>query len=590
MNQNKSGYRSSILFKLITVMLLGLFLIYIVGVIIYRIGIKSIKDEITVSAKSQVNYLLNSMEVNFENIRMLEYEITNDPDLNKLASIPESMDQSEKAITINRVVNRLNILKIIGGYAKAVNIHIPAIGYTLSSDGSGVEPLNQERFGMHEVLYNGNYAKMFFKDGKMMIFAGDLPSTTSKEVFPQYLIDVELSSEALQNALIQFSSQKDSGAMLLNFENDFIVSSEKNTDVKTINQIKAGLSERVKQNKEDVYSESIDGKTYLVLYSNSEDFHLTLCKYIPVNEAFERIKIYQYVFWAFSILAIIIVGFYTRSSYRYIHKPLSTLAKAFQKLEEGDFEISIKHRHNDEFRFIYSKFNSMVEKLNILIDQVYKQKILTQRAELKQLQSQINPHFLYNSFFILHRMILGDQTESAVGFSKQLGNYFKYVTRSAADEVKLAYEVEHARVYANIQGMRFRNRLSINFDNLPEEIESFMVPRIIIQPLLENAIEHGLKDTEANGFVNIRFKLLEDGFTITVEDNGDGITDTELSELQLQLLSMDETIECTGILNIHRRLLLKYGNGSGLSVNKNEWGGFTAEITIIDLERQRREQ
>jgi two-component system sensor histidine kinase YesM len=580
MFQKKKEYKYTILFKLITIMLFGLLPIYVAGVIIYQIGISSIKEEITVSAKSQVDYLLNSMEVDFENIRMLEYEITNDPDLNQLASIPESMDPAEKALAINRVVNRLNVLKIIGGYAKEVNVHIPAIGYTLSSNGSGVEPLNQERYMMNETLKEGNYAKVIYKDGNMLIFAGDLLTTISTEISPQYLIEVELSKNALQNALIQFSNQNDSGAIIINSENNFIISSDQNEEAEISLQIKADLLDKVKKKSEDVYSIDIKDKTYMVLYSSSADFEFTLCKFIPVNQAFSGLERYQYVFWAFSILALIIIGLYSRSFYSYIHQPLSKLSKAFLHLEEGNFEVSIKHQHNDEFQNIYSKFNNMVEKLKVLIDQIYKQKILAQRAELKQLQTQINPHFLYNSFFILHRMIVGDENENAAVFSKQLGNYFKYVTRSAADEVKLSYEIEHAQIYCNIQGLRFKNRMSIHFDELPKEIEDLSVPRLIIQPLIENAVEHGLKDIEENGLVYVKFNLIENGFTISVEDNGDGISDKELEELQSLLSSMDETIECTGVLNIHRRLRLKYGSGSGISVSKNQWNGFTAQITI----------
>ena len=122
---------------------------------------------------------------------------------------------------------------------------------------------------------------------------------------------------------------------------------------------------------------------------------------------------------------------------------------------------------------MYGRFNQMVVNLRSLIDQAYKQKIMTQRAELKQLQSQINPHFLYNSFFILNTMAHTGDLEGIETFTTQLGGYFQFVTRNASDEVALHQEIHHARLYTEIQSCDFPSRIKVDFEPLPEGLETF---------------------------------------------------------------------------------------------------------------------
>jgi len=223
----------------------------------------------------------------------------------------------------------------------------------------------------------------------------------------------------------------------------------------------------------------------------------------------------------------------------------------------------------------------MVLKLGELIDQVYKQKIYAQRAELKQLQSQINPHFLYNSFFIISRMArLGDCDNIKV-FAEHLGNYYQFITRNSTDEVPLIREIEHARTYAEIQAMRFSNRIRVEFGNLAEQYWNIQVPRLIIQPIIENAFEHGLKDKEENGLVRVDFFILSNGLCIVVEDNGTYIGDAELDNLNKTLQNESEIVKSTGIINVHRRIQLRFGKDSGLVIKHSKLGGLRVEMRII---------
>ncbi|PIB49060.1 hypothetical protein AOA60_29080, partial [Pseudomonas sp. 2822-17] len=119
--------------------------------------------------------------------------------------------------------------------------------------------------------------------------------------------------------------------------------------------------------------------------------------------------------------------------------------------EKGGLDQPIEHSKKDEFGFLYDRYNKMMRRLKVLIDQDYKQKMMMQKAELKQLQSQINPHFLYNSFFILNSLAKIEDTERIELFTNMLGEYFRFITKNGESEVPLVDEIKHARTYTEIQ-------------------------------------------------------------------------------------------------------------------------------------------
>ncbi|WP_242856202.1 sensor histidine kinase [Ruminiclostridium josui] len=265
---------------------------------------------------------------------------------------------------------------------------------------------------------------------------------------------------------------------------------------------------------------------------------------------------------------------------------MNELVKAFRKVENGDLKVTINHDSNNEFGYLFKSFNDMVKNLNMLIDQVYNQKILMQKAELKHLQSQINPHFLYNSFFMINTMArIGD--ENLVPFTKHLGEYFRFVTRNSMDNIPLEEEINHAKVYTEIQLMRFSKRLQIHFGECPPMYKDLKVPRLILQPIIENAFEHGLEKKKNGGLLLVNFEGNENELRIIVEDNGCDITDNELEKLQDLLEDNEKEIETTGTLNIHRRIRLVFGEESGLIISRSVIGGLKAVLKIV-LQKERK--
>jgi len=222
----------------------------------------------------------------------------------------------------------------------------------------------------------------------------------------------------------------------------------------------------------------------------------------------------------------------------------------------------------------------MVGNLKVLINDLYVQKIRLQHSELKQLQAQINPHFLYNSFFILHRLILNYDIDSASAVSKNLGEYFQYITRNAQEEVPLDSEVKHVRSYVAIQNVRFSNRINVQFEELPERFGEIRVPRLIMQPIIENVYQHGLGEKVMKGSLQIRFESVDRQLHITVEDNGPGLNEAEMDKLRNYMYQEEINGESTGLINVHRRLQLKYGLNGGITISQSSLGGLLVRICI----------
>lgn len=562
--------------RLVLTFLLVLIPVCSLGIYIYSLGTNAVKKEISNSMQTQIDSYLENFEKEMGRIKLLQSDLVNDVNLNKLADIPGTMNLYNRAEAVMNFQQRLIAIKSSSVYIKDIITIIPEMRDTISI--SGLSEMTDEE---NELLYaipdsEHNYFYCW-KNRLFLSFMRPLELGKAKKL-PRFLIAVELSENELKTALKQSNIYKGSDALLMNSLEGYVISTNENPDITL--QFKKSLWEHLERKKILQNTIEISGMNYQMFYTLPGTSHLVLAKYIPIGFMFKPLKHFSIWLWVFSAASVIIIILFSYLTYKSIHKPIKDLVDAFRLVENGDLDVSIDHRHNDEFRYMYKRFDAMVENIKVLIDQVYNQKILAQKAELKHLQSQINPHFLYNSYFILSSMIENEDYDSTKRFAKQLGSYFQYITRSMSDEVKLSLEVAHSRTYAEIQARRYRSRIKLEFGSLPAEYENLIVPRLIIQPLIENAFEHGLENTQKNGIVKIHFEVLNKFLFIVVEDNGSGMNEEDMERVVGTLSSNAHNIETTGVVNIHRRIQLKFGKSSGLEVLRGKESGLRVVIKI----------
>ena len=584
MNLGIYKWRSSIFTRIIIVFLLIITPVYILGLSIYNWGLRMVEDEISLSMTSQIGYFLNTLEFEVKRLRALQYECLYDENLLFLANASQIMSNFEKTQALLRLQHRLDVMKNSSIYIKDAYAYVPSLQRIVSAI-NGVTEYTEEIVEVSSLMPDKSDSQIIYWKNRLFLCIRYPTSSFFSQRQPRFILLVELSNKSFADSLLAFNSHKESGAMLVSFRQNYVLATDRQSNV--ADRILKNRLQQGNNGNNNANSMKIGEKSYLVVYKKSDFLNMELITYTPEEQVYKSIRKYQFLFFIFSIVSIVIMVLFSFSIYRLMHKPLLKLVNSFKHLQEGIMNISIQHKHNDEFQYLYKSFNAMVARLGELIDQVYKQKIFSQRAELKQLQSQINPHFLYNSFFIISRMArLGDCDNIKI-FAEHLGSYYQFITRSSSDEVPLVKEIEHAKTYAEIQAMRFSNRIRVEFGNLADRYRNIQVPRLILQPIIENAFEHGLKDKEENGLICIDFHILSNGLCIIVEDNGTGIGDSELDNLNKILRNESEDagiVESTGIINVHRRIRLRFGKDSGLVIGSGKLGGLKVEICIMTQE------
>ena len=275
-------------------------------------------------------------------------------------------------------------------------------------------------------------------------------------------------------------------------------------------------------------------------------------------------------------LIVFIVIWYVKT-YRPLHL---LLIDAFSHTESGDLHYRITTTPDSPFASIYASYNHMMEKMEAYVENDLKRQVLVNRANLKQLQAQISPHFIYNSYYVLYRLIKKGDRDISIQLAENLGQFFQYITRNAEDEKRLCDEVEHARSYASIQKIRFRDMLDVEIDPAPEEIANVYVPRLILQPVLENAFKYAYETVCESMRLYLHFEVQSPyQFQILVENSGN-VSDDTMKMIREKLANTDPRMETTALVNIHRRLKIYFQPSSGLEVERSSLGGLLIRMKI----------
>lgn len=261
-----------------------------------------------------------------------------------------------------------------------------------------------------------------------------------------------------------------------------------------------------------------------------------------------------------------------------ITAPVKKLIEAMREVQQGNFDYRIDNKRSDEMGRLMETFNYMVFKIDMLIKEVYQEKLAQKNAELEALQSQINPHFLYNTLDTINWMLLEKKEYEISGIVVSLGEMMKYAISRSSRTVALREEIRHVSNYLLIQKERMEDKLEYEID-IPHQYESVQVPRLILQPLVENAIIHGI---ETGGKVSIRvYEREEDGGCwLEVSDNGAGMDEEQLKRLRDGTTEMRMDHRSIGVENVNKRIRLYYGEEFGLTIESRLGEGTVIRFCI----------
>jgi two-component system sensor histidine kinase YesM len=262
-----------------------------------------------------------------------------------------------------------------------------------------------------------------------------------------------------------------------------------------------------------------------------------------------------------------------------IAKPIQKLDASIKKLEAGDLNIDIDVGGSQEIEHLGKTLRSVVAQLRQLMNDIVVEQEKKRKSELDALQSQINPHFLYNTLDSIVWMIEGERYDEAVFMVTELASLFRISLSSGKTIISLEDEIKHAQNYINIQKVRYKNKFEATFEVSPEILQCCTV-KLVLQPLLENAIYYGVEYMDGDGEIQVKGYRNNDDIYIEIRDNGLGMPE----EVVDQLLTADNRIRKTGsgvgLLNVHNRIKLRFGAAYGLEIESQPDEGTTVRVHL----------
>ncbi|TVY06993.1 sensor histidine kinase [Paenibacillus cremeus] len=269
---------------------------------------------------------------------------------------------------------------------------------------------------------------------------------------------------------------------------------------------------------------------------------------------------------------------------RTISAPIIRLVREMKVVERGNLNAIVEMRSFEEMNYLAANFNSMIDRVKQLVERVRIATASEKNAQIHALQSQVNPHFLYNTLDMIYWELDESKQERLGEIVLSLSRMFRYSSEWEHSDVTLREELDQTQHYLHIIQARSSHALEIRIE-IPDEWQQVSIPKMTLQPLIENAVIHGLSRQERAGIIRIDLEAQEQDLVLRIQDNGIGIPSDRLAELQQSLeqateLESDYFEGGIGLMNVHRRLILKFGQPYGLKLASCDNGGTTVTIRL----------
>lgn len=292
---------------------------------------------------------------------------------------------------------------------------------------------------------------------------------------------------------------------------------------------------------------------------------------------------FHYIIWFILLLVGAILILLDIQVFRNFTDPVYQLLATMEDFGKGNYNARAKEEGIGELKSLSANFNIMADKLQKQMEEIRQNEREKQKMEKKLLQSQINPHFLYNTLDSIIWMIRSEEYEGAGEMVSSLAKFFRISLSQGKDMIPLGKELEHATSYLKIQNIRFKDKFDFKVEADPK-LMKYLIPKLSIQSLLENAIYHGMEGMYEDGEIIISVYEEEDTIKIDVADNGLGMTEDKLEYIMNHQVVSSKRGSGIGVRNVHERIQLIYGKQYGITITSELDEGTTATITIPKME------
>ncbi|MBX4151218.1 histidine kinase [Paenibacillus sp. FSL W7-1279] len=539
--------RLSIFQKLLLFLLLMVAVIVIAFWYIYNLNIKAIQSEVNKNKMNDIRFITSQLSSQFEQVLMNTMTLSQDSTVRGFPYAIKSGDKYSRYETKLAIMDKLALNSASTSWNNTVILYYLNEREMVSSANS----FSFTTFKLPDAKYNEWTIHM--EDDETGYYSYIMRSHLSA-----LLIEVRISLENIKKMMQQYNSGI---PLLYDAGKNTFIRREFDLHEDSYRTIAEGIT-----GESGSFVLKDQGTEYLVNYMKSDMLDLYFLDYHPKSQYTKQIfRNNQYFVYAVLIVLIGALG-YTLLLQKQVQKPIHVLRRAINRFDRGDLSSRVATLNSNEFWMLGNSFNRMAENTQRLIEQVLLIEIEVKEAKLKQYQAQINPHFLFNCLNYIQSKASVKDYESVTAMTLHLGSYCRYIHKIELVDSTLLEEYTFVEHFLSIVQLRKRE---IAFDiHIPESLYDERVPRMILQPLVENCVKHGIEPGIRPGIVSITAVLIKDGFQIVISDNGVGMTEERRQAIQRH---MDDVVPQNGALgagirNVHQRLRLYYGKNSGIII------------------------
>jgi two-component system sensor histidine kinase YesM len=377
----------------------------------------------------------------------------------------------------------------------------------------------------------------------------------------------------------------DDGSMLFLMDKNGNVVSSPDKKLVGQNLIGEDYISKVLLNQDGFFNGKISNKSYWIFKFEISTNGWIMVQAIPDGVIRQQIGALNfYIVFSIFICIVFTVVFYFLQK-RNVVSPIEKLSREMQRVRTGDFKLQLPAKSRDEIGELSESFESMVKKVDNLINHIYKIELAEKEARLKTLESQINPHFLFNTLDTLRWIVIENGDYDAAKLIGALADIFRQVLNEGKEMTTISEEIRQVENYMFIQSYRFGDRIRME-TYIDKEVLSYRTLKLILQPLVENAIKHGLECKLGAGLIQLSVVREGDYIRMSVKDDGIGADEDKIRE---KMIAQEDNFAVFALKNIDRRVKLKFGQEYGLCFSSKRGIGTTVDVTIPVLRGEEHE-
>ncbi|MBP1964941.1 cache domain-containing sensor histidine kinase [Paenibacillus aceris] len=570
----------------------------IVSSLLYIRSAQSITDQTSKVVISSIDFAVNNIDSALDNVTGLSKLILTDSRLLTLAKQETRLPlevRNEKYVgmldLLNFFITRIRIQNVLEG-TDSFYLYLVKQNTIIDSKSTYYEDVNSENIDFVKKSFNTDGNEHWFVSTPVDYYSLNRISTRLEEskliTFNRVLKDEKgdtiavLAVNVRDNYISDYYRKIQRG-----IPGDFVVMDADSKVVAHTDQSIVGketdlysqINDKIQASAKESGSFFVDMQKQFVVYSISPYNHWRYVVVIPSSEILGKVyEIRNFFIILISITALIlfIVSYFLSNLF---YKPLLKLIRAMQKIENRNLEVRIQDKRQDEFRQVYQGFNDMADELKALVKDLANEKLYKLEAEIKLLQAQINPHFLYNTLDSIYSIAKIKKVEEISQMVAALSKFFRVSLSGGRDIVSLKEAVSLVVNYLTILNIRYRGEISYHID-LPDEFADCLVPKMLLQPIVENSVYHGIERTKGRGHIYVAVSSNEGKLRIVVNDNGIGMQEEELRRLRDSLHAEAVEGSSFALRNLVQQIRLKYGPCYGIDIESTYGEGTQVMIEL----------